>query len=76
MSAHFTEAIYADGVFRPLEPVELADQQRVRITFEPIVSVSPEDRKAALSRARAIIERMNFRHGGPYPTRDELHERR
>ena len=28
------EAIYENGVLRPLKPLELADQQRVRITIE------------------------------------------
>jgi predicted DNA-binding antitoxin AbrB/MazE fold protein len=28
------EAIYENGVLRPLKPLELADQQRVRITID------------------------------------------
>jgi predicted DNA-binding antitoxin AbrB/MazE fold protein len=29
------EAIYRQGVFQPLQPVDLADDQRVRLTFQP-----------------------------------------
>ena len=29
------EAIYRHGVFEPLEPVDLKDEQRVRLSIEP-----------------------------------------
>jgi predicted DNA-binding antitoxin AbrB/MazE fold protein len=30
------EAIYAGGVFRPVDPVSLPENQRVRLTVEPV----------------------------------------
>ena len=35
-----------------------------------------EERQEALTRMKERAERMQFRSTGPYPTRDELHERR
>jgi predicted DNA-binding antitoxin AbrB/MazE fold protein len=34
MPKHQIETIYENGVLRPLTPLELADQQRVRITID------------------------------------------
>jgi hypothetical protein len=34
-----------------------------------------EERQEALRRMKEQAERMQFRSTGPYPTRDELHER-
>ena len=71
----FVEAIYSHGVFEPLESLGLPDKQRVRLTIEPIDGVAEPDREAAMLRLRAGIASMNFRSTGPYPTRDELHDR-
>ncbi len=70
-----TEAIYAGGVLRPIGPVELRDNERVRLIIEPVESSANGDRAAAMARLRAGIKKMNFRHGGPYPSRDELYDR-
>jgi predicted DNA-binding antitoxin AbrB/MazE fold protein len=32
------EAVYENGVFRPLQPLPLQDHERVRLTIEPEVS--------------------------------------
>lgn len=69
------EAIFEDGVLTPLEPLELPERQRVRVTVEAINGNSPTDREAAMLRLRAGIAAMNFRLNGPLPSRDELHER-
>jgi len=69
------EAIYEDGVLKPVEALEFPEQQRVRLVVEPI-DAEPRDREAAYRRLLAGIEEMSFRSTGPYPTRDELHERR
>ena len=71
-----TEAIFANGVLKPLNGLKLREQQRVRITVEAIEAPSETDRQAALQRLQQRIDRMNFRSAGPFPTRDELHERR
>ena len=43
------EAIYERGVLRPLQPLELAEGQRVAISLEP-VALSPEEMQALASR--------------------------
>ena len=70
-----TEAIYAEGVLRPVEALNLPECQRVRIILEPINGSNSAEREQALARLRAGIERMNFRLQGPLPSRDELHDR-
>ena len=37
------EAIFEDGVFKPVSPPELSDGQRVQITVERVTRYSPED---------------------------------
>ena len=73
------EAIYSHGVLEPLEALELPEQQRVRLIVQPIDGVAtagrPADREAAMKRLRDGIASMDFRSTGPYPTRDELHDR-
>lgn len=69
------EAIFSDGVLRPVSPLQLRDQERVRVIIAPINGHSVSNREAALKRLRAGIERMNFRSDGAYPQRDELHDR-
>jgi predicted DNA-binding antitoxin AbrB/MazE fold protein len=69
------EAIYEDGVLTPLEPLELPERQRVRVTVEPVATITQDDRAAA---RRALVDRLKrstLSYGGPLPTRDELHER-
>ena len=36
------EAIYEDGVLKPLEPIKLLDHQRVKITIQPLVIENPD----------------------------------
>ncbi|HEV2668496.1 MAG TPA: antitoxin family protein, partial [Blastocatellia bacterium] len=71
-----TEAVYTNGVLKPIQHLELREDERVRLTVERLNRPTPAQRKAALAELRAGIERMNFRSTEPYPTRDELHERR
>lgn len=68
------EAVYSDGVLKPDRDLGLREQQRVRLTVEP-VDESHEDRQTALARLRAGIARMQFYSKGPLPTRAELHDR-
>ena len=37
------EAIYQDGVFKPVDSPELADGERVRLTVEQVQVAGPED---------------------------------
>jgi predicted DNA-binding antitoxin AbrB/MazE fold protein len=69
-----TEAIFADGVLTPLEPLNLREQQRVRITVQE-VEAQPADRAAAIQRMVEGFEKLRLRTNGRMPTREELHER-
>lgn len=74
------EAIFQDGVFRPVSPPDLREGERVHLTVErltqgDVAEVDAEARGAALSRLRAGIDRMNFHSSGPMPSRDESHDR-
>ena len=70
------EAIFEDGVLRPVDPLQLREHQRVKLTVEPIEQPNEEDRRLALERFIDGARGMGFRSAGAYPTRDELHERR
>ena len=70
-----TEAVFSDGVLKPVDDLQLREQQRVRLIIEPVDAGLDSDRAAALSRLRAGIASMSFFSSGPLPTRDELHDR-
>jgi predicted DNA-binding antitoxin AbrB/MazE fold protein len=70
-----TEAVFSQGVLRPVGDVHLKEQQRVRLIIEPLEAAGPNDREDALRRLRSGIENMKFRSSGPLPSRDELHDR-
>jgi len=36
------EAIYEDGVLKPLEPIKLPEHQRVKITIQPLLIGNPD----------------------------------
>jgi predicted DNA-binding antitoxin AbrB/MazE fold protein len=59
------DAIYERGVFRPLEPVELAEQTKVHLQIQEAASVrrSPAD-EAAAQRA-ALRELVDWVHRQP-----------
>jgi predicted DNA-binding antitoxin AbrB/MazE fold protein len=72
-----TDAIFSNGLLRPLEPLPLREQERVRITVE---SVEPEGTavKGAAEARRSMIagfDKMRLRTNGKPPSREELHER-
>ena len=74
-----TEAIFTDGVLKPVEDIDLAEGQRVRLVVEPIDNQSgaeaPTKRAMALEKLLAGIEGMAFCSTGPLPSRGELHDR-
>ena len=70
------EAIYTNGVLKPTQRLDLHEQERVQITVEPLERPNELQRAKAFEEFRAGAAAMNFRSVGPYPTRDELHERR
>ncbi len=69
------EAIYSNGVLKPVEALGLPEQQRVRLTVEPIDAGQDVDRAAALNELIEGLKRSKLRLNGPLPTRDELHDR-
>ena len=71
-----TEAVYSDGVLRPEGRLSLRDKERVRLIIQSLESPQVNDRVRAIENLRAGVGRSTFRSSGPYPTRDELHERR
>jgi predicted DNA-binding antitoxin AbrB/MazE fold protein len=72
---HVTEAVFSQGVLRPVDELGLREQQRVRLIIEPVDAGQDVDRTAALKRLRAGIASMSFSSSGPLPARDELHDR-
>jgi len=54
------EAIYENGVFRPLGPVELRDKERVRLSVEP---VARPDMLEWLERVRKHRQEFVAKHG-------------
>lgn len=70
-----TEAVFSNGVLKPVGELQLREQQRVRLIIEPVEAGQDFDRFAASSRLRAGIASMTFCSSGPLPARDELHDR-
>jgi predicted DNA-binding antitoxin AbrB/MazE fold protein len=70
-----TEAVYSDGVLKPVDPLDLREAQRVRLIVQALDEMGASDREAAFRRLLAGIERMNFVSRGALPKRDELHDR-
>ncbi len=68
------EAVYTDGVLKPIAELPLRDNQRVRLTVETIDEPNV-DREAAVARLKAGIASMNFFSEGTLPSREELHDR-
>ena len=59
------EAIFRHGVFEPLEPVDLKEEQRVRLKIEP---AETEVIDAWLERVHALHKQILSRRGGePLP---------
>jgi predicted DNA-binding antitoxin AbrB/MazE fold protein len=70
-----TEAVFSKGVLKPVDRLQLEEEQRVRLIIEPVEGGQEFDRSAALNRLRAGIASMNFSSSGRLPARDELHDR-
>jgi predicted DNA-binding antitoxin AbrB/MazE fold protein len=59
-SMHTVDAIYENGVFRPLGNVPVSERQRVRLTIEPAERLAPTE---WLDAARAFQHTLVARHG-------------
>ena len=72
MTARLTATVVS-GVFKPDQPLPLAEQTRVRLTVEPIVeTVEPAQAWEAF---KSWICQNSLHGMGGRLTRDELHER-
>ncbi|HEY3246441.1 MAG TPA: antitoxin family protein [Phycisphaerae bacterium] len=85
------EAIYTNGMFRPLDELNLPEQARVELTVrsveprprefvrngEQLPEMEPTEagREAALAELFEEIDRLNLQLRVRMPTREELHER-
>jgi hypothetical protein len=75
MKAYKTQArVEQDGELH-LKDLPFKKWDRVEVIVLSQEQAAEEERQAALKRMRERAERMQFRSAGPYPTRDELHER-
>jgi predicted DNA-binding antitoxin AbrB/MazE fold protein len=70
-----TEAIFTNGVLKPVESLPLREQERVRITIESVPATNGAH-DAAVRRLAAGFDKMRLRTGGTPPPREDLHERR
>ena len=50
-----TEAIFSQGVLKPVSELQLREEQRVRLIIEPVEVGGGSDRTATLNRLRAGI---------------------
>jgi predicted DNA-binding antitoxin AbrB/MazE fold protein len=57
-------AIFQGGVFRPLGPVDLRENQRVELSIQPI---TVESVRAWLDKAHALQREIIAHHGGVLP---------
>lgn len=65
---HTVEAIYAQGVFRPVEPVALAENQRVRLQVDAVPTATLP---GWLEELRAERERLAAKYG-QFPDSSEI----
>ena len=71
-----TEAVFSQGVLKPVDALQLREQQRVRLIIEPVDVGQDSDRAAALGRLHAGIASMSFSSSGPLPTMRSVASRR
>ena len=79
------EAIYVDGVLKPVEEIDLAELQRVRLTIEP-ADMGPGENGSDVSGGAArgdarrqlveFLKNTPLRLTGRLPRRDELYDDR
>jgi predicted DNA-binding antitoxin AbrB/MazE fold protein len=56
--AELIDAVYEQGMFRPLEPVELPEGQRVTVSVEP-GALAPEEAEEQLRAWRTVYEGLS-----------------
>lgn len=68
------EAIFEKGVLRPVDPLSLRENQRVRIWIDTRDSGAPHDREQALFELIEGLKRSKLQLEGTLPTREDLHD--
>ena len=69
------DAIYTNGHLKPVEPLDLAERERVTLIVQTHRHGDETNRKAALAAILEGIAHSTFSFNGKLPTRDELHDR-
>lgn len=70
-----TEAIYSDGVLKPVSPLDLLEQERVRVIVQQLDEPPASERSAALDELLRDAAESTLHLTGRLPTREELHDR-
>lgn len=71
------DATFEDGVFKPDQPLSLADSTRVRLVVETVgVQSDDAQRKQAWNSLQRLWQDSTFDSQGDRLSRDQLHERR
>lgn len=70
-----TEAIFSDGVLKPVTPLALSNDQRVKVIVQAISKPAPSERAEALQQLFEDMDKMDFYLEGSLPSREELHDR-
>lgn len=72
------EAVFENGVLRPVHPVSLPEHARFDVTVRARETLHGDaaDKRRAWDRFFERADAMQFRSDGAYPSREQLHERR
>lgn len=68
------EAIFDDGVFKPVSPLDLPPNTRVRLVIES--SENAKELDQVLAELDRLCQEFPVNSGGDRLTREQLHERR
>lgn len=68
-------ATFANGVLTPDQALPLAEQERVKLTIEPIDGWTEEKAQAAWEEFKRMIAEKPLHLGGEKFSRDELYDR-
>lgn len=68
-------ATFANGVLTPDQPLPLGEQERVKLTIEPLEAWSEEKAQAAWEEFKKRITEKPLHLGGEKFSRDELYDR-
>lgn len=69
------EAIYTNGHLEPVEPLDLAEHERVTLILRSREHRDAKPKAGAMDALLEGIMTSTFRSGGTLPTREELHDR-